>query len=257
MRRKTAVRIVLPAHNEESVLEKSFLRLHAFCKDTLDRYDWEILIASNGSRDRTGAIAARLAGSYDRVEALSLPLAGRGGTLRRAAELNGADYLIYMDVDLSTDLTALPELLTALDYGADAAVGSRHHPGARVVRSLRRELLSRGYNMLLSGLMGVRSFSDAQCGFKAFRLSRLRPLLALVRDREWFFDTEVLVLAEYSGLQIVEIPVRWTEDPDSRVHIPSTIARKLLGLARLRLTARRNAAAMLSPNHAAGRHSST
>ncbi len=235
MNSSKAVRIVLPAHNEEGILEASFRRLNTFCGDAIDHYAWEILIASNGSGDRTAAIAAELAARHERVRALSLPLAGRGGTLRRAAEMNGADYLLYMDVDLSTDLAALPELLAALDNGADVAVGSRHHPGSRVVRSLHRELLSRGYNLLLSNLLGVRSFSDAQCGFKAFRLSRLRPLLSMVRDRKWFFDTEVLVLAEYSGLRIIEIPVCWTEDPDSRVHIPSTVARKLLGLARMRL----------------------
>ncbi len=241
------VRIVLPAYNEEGALEKSFRRLYAFCEDFLDHYSWEILIASNGSGDRTAAIAAELAGRHERVRSHSLPLAGRGGTLRRAAEMNSADYLLYMDVDLSTDLSALPKLLAALDDGADVAIGSRHHPGSRVIRSLHRELLSRGYNLLLGSFLGIKSFSDAQCGFKAFRLSRLRPLLSMVRDRKWFFDTEVLVLAEYSGLRIVEIPVRWVEDPDTRVRIPSTVARKLLGLARLRLTARKTAAAVLSP----------
>jgi hypothetical protein len=114
------------------------------------------------------------------------------------------------------------------------------HPQARVRRSLHREVLSRGYNWMLQGVLGVRCFHDAQCGLKAWRLDRLGPLLVQVRDRHWFFDTELLVLAEYAGLQIVEVPVAWIEDSDSRVHLPSTIAQKIRGLIRLKRTARRN-----------------
>ena len=233
------VRIVLPAYNEAQALESSLYQVHNFCRRYLEHYEWKILIVSNGCSDGTAAIASILSATYSCVATLILPNAGRGGALRRAAELPGADYLLYMDVDLSTNLEAMPRLLAELDRGADVVVGSRHHPHSQVTRALHREVLSRGYNIMLKTLFGVTTFKDAQCGFKAFRLNRLQQLLSLVRDHRWFFDTEVLVLAEYSGLKVVEVPVHWIEDLDSRVDIPTTIAQKLFGLARLKLTARR------------------
>jgi len=237
--RRPRVRIALPAYNEEDTLGSSVMWLHGFCLATLDAYDWSLLIVNNGSADATGTAADRLSVRHPRIEALHLPQAGRGGALLHAARLPGADYLVYMDVDLSTDLHALPRVLSALDAGADLVVGSRHHPAARVQRGLYRDLLSRGYNLLLRTVMRTQSFCDAQCGFKAMRLASLRPLLEKILDRSWFFDTELLVLAEFGGLQVVEIPVRWIEDPDSRVDVASIIPQYLLGVLRLRLTARK------------------
>ncbi len=234
-----SVRIVLPAYNEAQTLTATVSRLHAFCRRSLCAYRWHILVVANGCSDDTAKIAQHLTTKYDQLQMADLKTAGRGGALRHAAQLPGGDYLLYMDVDLSTELSAVPKLLAALDRGADLAVGSRHHPRSRVVRRWNREVLSRGYNLVLRNLLAVKTFGDAQCGFKAFRLARLRPLLAWVRDHHWFFDTEVLVLAEYSGLKLVELPVQWTEDLDSRVELPTTIARKIMGLARLKFTARR------------------
>jgi glycosyltransferase involved in cell wall biosynthesis len=236
------VRIVLPAYNEEQRLERSLDRLHPFCRNRLGSYDWHLLIADNGSLDGTAPLATRLSKQYDRVSTLHLPDAGRGGALAAAAGLSGADYLLYMDVDLSTHLEAVPEMLEALDNGADIAVGSRHHPGSQVTRRLYREILSRSYNLLLKGVFRTTSFRDAQCGFKVFRLEQLRPLLPKVLDRDWFFDTELLVLAEYHGLKVREVPVRWMEDTDSRVDVPSAILKYLLGVLRLKLTTRRQGA---------------
>jgi putative flippase GtrA len=138
-----------------------------------------------------------------------------------------------MDVDLSTGLSALLPLVAPLLSGhSDLSIGSRLTRGARVIRGPRRELISRGYNALLHATLGAR-FSDAQCGFKAIRADRAQELLPLVRDRGWFFDTELLVLAERSGLRIHEVPVDWTDDPDSRVDVVSTALTDLRGVARL------------------------
>jgi hypothetical protein len=149
-----------------------------------------------------------------------------------------APLSLYMDVDLSTDLGAVPRVIETLRQGADLVTGSRLHPQSHVTRSTRREILSRGYNFLLRRLLAVRSFDDAQCGFKAVRVETIRPILPWIVNDNWFFDTELLVLAEYAGLKVCSLPITWIEDPDSRVKILPTVWEDLRGLARLRRTAR-------------------
>src|SRR5690606_24325909 len=144
-----------------------------------------------------------------------------------------APVLAYMDVDLSTDLNALLPLVAPLISGhSDLAIGSRLSRSARVVRGAKRELISRGYNLILRGSLQAR-FSDAQCGFKAIRRDVARVLLPLVEDSGWFFDTELLVLAERAGLRIHEVPVDWVDDPDSTVHIVRTATDDLKGVWRV------------------------
>jgi putative flippase GtrA len=219
-------------YNEGSTLEVSVRQLHGFLADNLP-FSWQIVIADNASTDRTLEIAHRLAGELDHVTAMHLPERGRGRALRAAWSAGDALVLCYMDIDLSTDLKALLPLLAPLLSGhSDLAIGTRLGRGARVTRSPKRELISRAYNAILKLALGAR-FSDAQCGFKAIRADVARELLPRVRDEEWFFDTELLVLAQREGLRIHEVPVDWVEDPDSRVAIVSTAAADLRGVARL------------------------
>jgi glycosyltransferase involved in cell wall biosynthesis len=158
---------------------------------------------------------------------------GRGRALRSAWLASDAAIVAYMDVDLSTDLAALSPLLDPIAAGqADIAIGSRLASGARVTRSPQRECISRSYNLVLRAVLQTR-FRDAQCGFKAMRRDVARKLLPMVRDEGWFFDTELLVLGQRAGLRIREIPVRWIEDPDSRVDIPSTVVTDLRGVLRM------------------------
>ena len=162
-----------------------------------------------------------------------MDLPGRGRALRGIWSQSDAEVLAYMDVDLSTDLNALLPLVAPLLSGhSDLAIGTRLARGSRVIRGPKRELISRGYNMLLRTLMGAR-FSDARCGFKAIRRGQARALLPLTKDSGWFFDTELLVLAERAGLRIHEIPVNWVDDLDSRVDIIATALADLRGMARL------------------------
>ncbi|HYZ36354.1 MAG TPA: GtrA family protein, partial [Pseudonocardiaceae bacterium] len=134
---------------------------------------------------------------------------------------------------LSTDLAAFLPLIAPLISGhSDLAIGTRLHRGSRVIRGIKREFISRGYNLMLRHTLATR-FSDAQCGFKAIRREVATQLLPHVEDNGWFFDTELLVLAERSGLRIHEVPVDWIDDPDSRVHIISTALTDLRGIARL------------------------
>jgi len=230
--RTPAVDVVVPVHNEAAVLAESIRRLHDYLTAELS-LGWRIVIADNASTDATPQIALALAEDLPNVELLALPEKGRGRALRAAWERSDADVVCYMDVDLSTDLRALPPLLAPLFSGhSDLAIGSRLAPGSRVVRGAKRELISRSYNRLLHTILGTR-FTDAQCGFKAIRADAAQRLLPSVRDEEWFFDTELLVLAQRQGLRIHEVPVDWIEDPDSRVDIVGTAVADLRGIARL------------------------
>jgi glycosyltransferase involved in cell wall biosynthesis len=202
---RTVLDIVVPVFNEEVDLEPSVRRLHTHLSAQFP-YPFRITIADNASTDATPRIAARLAAELPGVAALRLTEKGRGRALRAAWSASDAEVLAYCDVDLSTDLAALLPLVAPLISGhSDLAIGTRLGRGARVVRGAKREFISRSYNLLLRGTLGT-GFSDAQCGFKAVRADVARRLLPLVEDTGWFFDTELLVLAERSGLRIHEVP---------------------------------------------------
>jgi putative flippase GtrA len=229
---RPTVEIAVPVHNEERALERSVRRLHAFCSESLP-WSFRIVVADNASEDGTRAIGERLAAEFDAVAYLRLSEKGRGRALRRVWSRSDADVLAYMDVDLSTGLEALLPLVAPLVSGhSDLAIGTRLVPGSRVVRGPKRELISRTYNHLLHLTLRSR-FSDAQCGFKAGRASVVKALLPRVEDQAWFFDTELLVLAERSGLRIHEVPVDWVDDSDSSVDIFRTAVEDLRGIARL------------------------
>jgi len=226
------VDIVVPVRNEERDLAPSVRRLVAYLRAGFP-FTARVTIADNGSTDGTWAIADRLAREFDEVRAVRMEEPGRGRALRAIWSQSEAEVLAYMDVDLSTDLNALLPLVAPLLSGhSDVAIGTRLARGSRVIRGPKRELISRCYNMLLHACMGAR-FSDAQCGFKAIRAEQARALLPLTQDTGWFFDTELLVLAERAGLRIHEIPVDWIDDLDSRVDIVATALADLRGMARL------------------------
>ncbi|GAA2314433.1 bifunctional glycosyltransferase family 2/GtrA family protein [Actinomadura luteofluorescens] len=226
------VEVVVPVHNEERVLAASVERLHAYLTDTLP-YPFRITVADNASTDATWPIARDLAARHPRVRAVRLRDKGRGRALRHVWGTSDADVVAYMDVDLSTDLDAFLPLVAPLISGhSDLAIGSRLTRGSAVVRGPRREIISRCYNLLLRTALAAR-FTDAQCGFKAARTEIVQALLPSVEDEEWFFDTELLLLAERNGLRIHEVPVDWVDDPDSRVDVLRTARDDLRGMARV------------------------
>jgi glycosyltransferase involved in cell wall biosynthesis len=234
---RPVVEIVVPVHNEEAALERSIRRLHRFL-DLNMPFPWRVVIADNASTDSTTAIARALALELPGTEAMVLAAKGRGRALRAAWSQSDADVLCYMDVDLSTDLRALLPLVAGLVSGhSDVAIGTRLASGSRVVRGRKRDLISRAYNRLLRLVLGAR-FSDAQCGFKAVSAQAALPLLAEVEDDDWFFDTELLMLAQRRGLRIHEVAVDWIDDPDSRVAIVPTALADLRGVARLAVRGR-------------------
>ncbi|MGV1048144.1 MAG: glycosyltransferase [Solirubrobacterales bacterium] len=229
---KPTVEIAIPVYNEERALEAGVRRLHGYLAASFP-YSFRIVIADNASDDATPAICRRLSAEIPAVTCVRLTEKGRGRALRRVWSTSDAEVVAYMDVDLSTDLAALLPLVAPLVSGhSDLAIGSRLANGSRVVRGPKRELISRAYNRLLRLALRTR-FSDAQCGFKAGRAETIRALLPAVEDEAWFFDTELLTLAERRGLRIHEVPVDWVDDPDSSVAILRTAIDDLLGVLRL------------------------
>ncbi|MEO7195810.1 MAG: bifunctional glycosyltransferase family 2/GtrA family protein [Pseudonocardiaceae bacterium] len=230
--RLATVDVVVPVYNEERALPGCLRVLRSYLDDQFP-FEWTITVVDNASTDGVLRVANEFASTDDRVRVLHLDRKGRGHALRTAWAYSDADVVVYMDVDLSTSLDALLPLVVPLVNGhSDIAIGSRLAPGARTVRSARREVISRCYNTMIRLTHGAH-FSDAQCGFKAARTDVIRPLLAHVHDDGWFFDTELLLLAEHNGLRVQEVPVDWVEDLDSRVRIVSTAMGDVRGLMRV------------------------
>ncbi|MFC5679336.1 glycosyltransferase [Aeromicrobium endophyticum] len=226
-----ALDVVIPVHNEEKALVASVEKVRAHLRGL--PFEHRITIADNASTDATDRLARELAARFDDVRVVSLTRKGRGRALKEAWSRSDAEVLVYMDVDLSTDLNALlPLVAPLLSRHSDLAIGSRLARTSRTTRGPRREVISRGYNVLLRSALRAR-FSDAQCGFKAIRRDVAAQLLPLVEDDEWFFDTELLIVAERAGLRIHEVPVDWVDDPDSRVDVVRTALADLRGMGRL------------------------
>lgn len=230
-----SVDVVIPVYNEVKVLEQSVNRtLELF--DAHPNFDWRIVVADNGSTDGTGKLAQELETRDQRVHALLLSIKGRGVALRKAWTNSEADVVAYMDVDLSTDINQLPKLVSMVaDGGCDVAIGSRLAKGSKTDRQLKREITSRGYVMMIRATFPKLRISDAQCGFKAVSRHTADTIVPKIENRMWFFDTELLILAHQAGLRICELPVRWVEDRDSKVHIVKTAMEDIRGLVRMRL----------------------
>jgi glycosyltransferase involved in cell wall biosynthesis len=229
------VDVVVPVYNEAAALDGSIRRLHAYLDERFP-FTWRVTIVDNGSTDGTWFTATRLAQDLGNVSALHLDLKGRGLALRTAWTASDAAIVAYMDVDLSTDLDALLPLVASIVSGhSDVAIGSRLAPGAAVTRGAKREFISRTYNFLLHLVFRTR-VRDAQCGFKAVRGDIARVLLPFIVDDSWFFDTELLLLAERNGLRIHEVAVDWVDDSDSRVKIVRTAFDDLRGVVRMAYT---------------------
>ena len=230
-----ALDVVVPGLNEEQGLADTIATLSAFLAERMDEYAWQVVIADNGSTDATQDIGRQLSAESDRVRYLRLEQRGRGRALKHAWTRSDADVMAYMDMDLSTDLAYLPALVSAIvEDGHDVAVGSRLKRGAEVVgRTPKREFISRCYSLLFRSMF-LTGFVDAQCGFKAISRRVVEQVLPLVQDTGWFFDSELLILCEKNGYSVEEVPVRWVDDPDSRVRIVSTAYADIKGLLRLR-----------------------
>ena len=228
----SSVEVVVPVYNEEAALPGSIERLTEFLARHLPNR-WRVTIADNASTDGTGTVSQELSGAYPNVRYYHLPQKGRGRALRATWQESDADIVSYMDVDLSTDLNHFPELVEALESGYHVAVGSRLSRDSQVTRAFKREFISRSYNALIKALF-FTPFPDAQCGFKALTRQAAQAIIPVIENNNWFFDTELLIIAAKRGYRIKSIPVKWDDDPTSTVNITSTAVEDIKGLLRLR-----------------------
>ena len=232
--KKKSVEITIPAYNEEKELLKNITILADFCKKHLKNYEWHITIADNASEDNTPVIAATLVKKNDQISLLRLEQKGRGRAVKRAWSESRSDFCVYMDLDLSTDLIHVPKILNALEDGFDIAVGSRLAKGAQIEgRSMLREITSRTLNYVFIGFLFHTHFTDAQCGFKAVTKRVVEELIPKIKDNDWFFDGELLIVAEKSGYRIFEEPVHWVDNPGSTVRLVATIFGDIQAIWRL------------------------
>lgn len=231
---KKAVDVVIPVYNEEIDLPRNIPVLHKFLKENFKEYDWKILIADNGpSKDKTQEVSKKLSSQYSQVEYINIPRPGRGNALKEVWLSSKSDFLCYMDVDLSSELKYFPKLVTALERGADIAIGSRLARGSKVYgRTATREIMSRGYNILIKIFFWV-SFHDAQCGFKAITSEAAQKLLPQIEDKGWFFDSEMLIVGGKAGFKVTEVPIVWRDDPRSTVKVAKTAWGDIKGLIRI------------------------
>lgn len=230
------IEITVPVYNEEEELEKHITVLANFCDKELSQYDWHITVADNASTDNTPVIASTIAKKNPQISLLRLEQKGRGRAVKRSWSVSHADFCVYMDLDLSTDLIHLPVLIKALKNGYDIAIGSRLAKGAKVERrTLLREVTSRSLNFFIRGLFGTH-FTDAQCGFKAVTKQVVENLIPKIQDNSWFFDGELLIVGEKSGYKIFEEPVHWVDDSGSTVRLMATIFGDIEAMGRLLFT---------------------
>ncbi len=231
-----SLNVVIPVYNEEAELEKSVRTLHRYLSNHLTDFDWRIMIADNASTDLTLAIAKRVSRTLSRTGAIHLKEKGRGRAVKRVWCTADSDICAYMDVDLSTDLKHFPPLVRSLLRGYDIAIGTRNARGSRVYgRGLLRTLTSKIYIALIKLFFWV-NFSDAQCGFKAVTRRVVKEVIPKIHDNGWFFDSELLIVAEKSGYRIYEEPVTWTDNPGSTVRVLKTAQGDIEGLYRLYIT---------------------
>ena len=231
---KKSVSVVVPVYNEERDIPRTIPILYKYLSENFKNYDWRLVIGDNGpSKDNTPGVSKKLVKKYKHLEYICIPRPARGNALKEIWLKDRADALVYMDVDLSSDLSYLHQLVNALFDGYDIAIGSRLKKGAKVYgRTLLREIMSRGYNILIKTFFWT-SFCDAQCGFKGIRREAAKKLLPYVLDKAWFFDSELLILADKSGHKIREVPIVWRDDPASTVKVAKTAWGDLKGLWRM------------------------
>lgn len=228
------VEITIPVFNEEKELEENIKKLSNFCFKHLNKYNWHITIADNASSDTTLDVAKNLANNNQRISFVRLDKKGRGRAVKEVWKSSNADFCVYMDLDLSTDLKHLPQMLTKLQQGYDIVVGSRLAKGAKVEgRTILREIMSRCLNFLFIKLFFHTHFTDAQCGFKGVTKDVVKNLLPYIKDNQWFFDGELLIVGEKSGYKIYDMPVHWVDNPGSTVRLLSTIMNDIEAMWRL------------------------
>lgn len=213
-RKKPLLSIIVPAYNAGRHIPGALSQIRKVMKNS----GYEIIVSEDGSSDNTAQLVREQMKKSDRIRLLSSEKRkGRGQALDDAIRISRGEMLLYMDADLSTNVSEIRRVLDEM-RSADIVVGSRLLPASHATRYLMRGIFSRAYNLLVR-LLFASKIHDHQCGFKAFKKGSILPILPLIKDRHWFWDTEMLVLAQKRGLVVREIPVVWKESGSSTVNL--------------------------------------
>lgn len=202
---------LLPVYNEEQLLEKNTLKLLSFLESQNYPFDWQIVIAVNGSSDASTEIAEKISLKYKKVISLPIKDKGRGWAIKKATLKSRADYIVYMDIDLAVSLENINDLIREIKNDYDLIIGSRRLPESQRDRSWIRDLSSDIY-IFLSKIILKHNFSDLQCGFKAIKKNSFEKIAPIIMDNNWFFDTEMIFFFQNNNFKIKEIPVNWSEN---------------------------------------------
>jgi glycosyltransferase involved in cell wall biosynthesis len=231
--------IALPVYNEEATLKFQVRRLDDYLNTlNFDEHEFRILISDNGSLDQTKQVAEILANEIQRVSLIVVGEKGVGLALRKAWENSDADVVGYMDLDLSTDITHLNEVIAIFTQdNCDVLNASRLLPLSEVSnRKKIRSLTSRGLNILIRSIFKT-NLSDAMCGFKFVKRSTLESAIKCgATSNGWFFVAQLLLVAEMTGLRVREIPISWVDDGNSKVKIVQLIKQYIFEIFKLRKT---------------------
>ncbi|MFA6514085.1 MAG: glycosyltransferase [Patescibacteria group bacterium] len=203
----------LPIRNEAEVIENNLLQLIS-CLNTIKLdFDWKIIGVINGSSDDSALIVESVKNSFfDKLDLINIERPGKGGAIKLCWRRSDAEVLVFMDADLAVSLEAVERLVRpVLKKEADLVISSRFISGASAQRSLQRGIISKSY-AFLSRLMLNHKVQDIQCGFKVISSAAFKKIEKFLVDDDWFFDTELVVLAGIAKLKVLEIAVTWREN---------------------------------------------
>ncbi|MBU4369349.1 glycosyltransferase [Patescibacteria group bacterium] len=223
------ITIAIPAYNEEKIIGQKIDQLFKFCQEQLSRpsfssknlggYQWLIVVAINGSKDKTLEIVQEKSKIYSNLEYVNLDTPGKGGAIRKAWQTYTGDINIFMDADLSTELKSIHKLIKAIEQeNYQIVIGSRYQKQSHLERSVIRSLFSHTYNLILKIFFNLK-ITDASCGFKAVSKKVIEKIVPKIKNNDLFFDTELLILARQSNLSIKEIPVTWRDEKQRKTKI--------------------------------------
>lgn len=230
------VLIVLPCYNEAKILAKNITKLFYFCQKNI-KQEFNIIIADNFSNDNTSQIAKSLAQKFHSVKYFRLNQKGKGMAIKKAWQEHKSDYYVFMDMDLSTDIIALPQTLNILQTNqVDIVIGSRYLKESKSTRSLFRLFVSKSYNFLIKFLFACK-IKDMANGFKAVNQAVVSQILPLTTNNKWFFDSEMVLIASIKGLKIKEIPIKWEDSMERipRINVLKTSLEYIKELVKLKI----------------------
>lgn len=205
------IHFAIPIYNEKQLLKKNALKLLNFLNQENYKFDWQIILIINGSSDGSEKIAQNLERKYYKINYFIIKEKGKGNAIKKALEKSMADVFIYMDIDLAVSLKNINNLISEIKKGSDIVIGSRLLKNSKVKRSFFGNLRSKSY-IFLSKIVFRHDISDLQCGFKAIKKDAWKKIRPFIKDKKWFFDTELLIFAQIFNLKITEIPVDWSEN---------------------------------------------